>query len=436
MRRIICVLIVLCFAGAVLFAGGQKGGEAAEGKKSIRFMTTETDPVSVEADEFIIKTFQEKYPDTLVFPEYITMGDAYEKIMLMISADINPDLYQSNFQQAADAYGVDALASLDDAVERIGDDFDPTMMQAGTFDGKVYAIPMRSGSYLYWYRKDLASKAGFDRPTSYEEIAELIPAMHDPPEVYGYTGIGAVHPNQQTPFYVMTWNHGGYIFNEDGTEAVFHTKYRDNSEKILEFLGDAADHAPPGFIGTGYTEAGADYHTGRAASLMLSTRLPSWIYSSNPDMLEKTDAVPVPATEGNEVYLWGGANVWVMFNNSKYPQRAEDFVVHYMTGEEYAKFLLAVPMHLIPVRKGFIDNPEYRSHRIIKNFGGTLEMLMDSIGNFRGPSYERGTPIVKAGACYGGKSMTKNLNRFYAGKMTIDEVLDETGEEYNRLLQE
>jgi ABC-type glycerol-3-phosphate transport system substrate-binding protein len=436
MKRLVCLLIILCLAAAGIFAGGKKEQAVEEGKKAIRFMTTETEPESVDVDNYIIKSFQEKYPDTMVFPEYITMEDAYEKAMLMISANINPDLYYTSPQEMADAYALGVLETLDDVVKRIGDDFDPTLMKTCQVGGKTYAVPTQSGCYLYWYRKDLAAKAGISKPTTYEEIADMIPKMHNPPEIYGYTGIGAVHPNQQTPFYVMTWNYGGYIFNKEGTAALFHTKYRDNSVKIANFLNHCVEYAPPGFIGTGYTEAGADYHTGRAASLFLSTRLPSWIMASNPDMLEKTDAVPVPATKGNQVYLWGGVNIWILFKNSKYVDRAKDFIVHYMTGDRYAKFLLAVPLHLLPVRPKFIDNEDYMSHPIIKNFKGTLEMLMKSLGYFRAPSTEYGEPLVKAGACYGGKSMSKYMNMMYAGKLSVDEFIDQSGAEYDRILKQ
>jgi len=436
MKKWICVLTVLCLFVSGLSAGGKKEQGVEEGKKAIRFMTTETDPESVDVDNYIIKSFQEKHPDTMVFPEYVTMEDAYQKTMLMISANINPDLYYTSPQEMADAHSLGVLEPLDDVVKRIGDDFDPTLMKTCQIGGKTYAVPTQSGSYLYWYRKDLAAKAGVAKPTTYEEIADLIPKMHNPPDTYGYTGIGAVHPNQQTPFYVMTWNFGGNIFNREGTEALFHTKYRDNSVKIANFLLHYAKHAPPGFIGTGYTEAGADYHTGRAASLFLSTRLPSWIMASNPDILEKTDAVPLPATPGNKVYLWGGVNIWILFKNSKHIDRAKEFIVHYMTGDRYAKFLLAVPLHLLPVRPKFIENEAYMSHRIIKNFKGTLEMLMKSLGNFRAPATEYGEPMAKAGACYGGKSMTKSMNRMYAGKMSVDEFLDQAGAEYNRILKQ
>ncbi len=54
-------------------------------------------------------------------------------------------------------------------------------------------------------------------------------------DIFGYTGIGALHPNNQTPFYMYTWNDGNYIFNKDGSKAIFQTENRAASKKILEF---------------------------------------------------------------------------------------------------------------------------------------------------------------------------------------------------------
>ena len=432
MKRIMCIVLVLCFIAFGLFAGGQKGGEAEY--KAIRFMTTETDPTSLEADEYIISSFQTKYPDTRVFPEYITMEDAYQKAQLMASAGINPDLYYCGSDSAVELYENGYTDPVDDLIKQIGDDFAQSSLDAyKAADGKTIGVPSQSGTYLYWFRGDLAKQAGLAKPTTRAEIVSMVTKLHTD-DIYGYTGIGAQHPNNQTPFYVYTWNDGNFVFNEDASEAVFHTKSRAASKKILEFLLAIAEHGPPGFIGTGYEDAGNDFIVGRAASIHISTRLPSWIMAQNPDMLEKTDAVPLPAASGKTLYMWGGADAWVLFKNSKYKDRAKEFVVHFMTGDRYAKFLHAVPMHLLPVRPSFAADPDYLSNPVVKQFRSTLDLVMANFGNLRSPAAERGKPLPGTGECYGSKAMAKATNELYAGKITTDEWLDKVGAEFNRIL--
>ena len=432
MKRIMCIVLVLCFVAFGLFAGGQKGGKAEY--KAIRFMSTETDPVSVEADQYIIDSFESEYPDTKVFPEYITMEDAYQKAQLMATAGINPDLYLGGTDAAVSLYNNGYSDAVNDVIERIGDDFAQSSIDAYTLpDGKILGVPMQSGTYLFWFRGDLAKQAGLDKPTSRAEMLDLVTKLHTD-DIYGYTGIGADHPNNQTPFYVWTWNDGNFVFNEDASEAVFHTKNRADSKKILEFMVAMAEHAPPGFIGTGYEDAGNDFIVGRAASVMISTRLPSWIMAQNPDMLDKTDAVPLPASPGKTLYMWGGADAWILFKNSKYQERAKDFMVHFMTGDRYAKFLHAVPMHLLPVRPSFAADPDYLSNPVVKHFRSTLDLVMANFGNLRAPATERGKPLPGTGECYGSAAMAKANNELYSGKITIDEWLDEVGAEFNRIL--
>ncbi|MBA7579102.1 hypothetical protein ES708_20969 [subsurface metagenome] len=156
--------------------------------------------------------------------------------------------------------------------------------------------------------------------------------------------------------------------------------------------------------------------------------------AQNPDMLEKTDAVPLPASPGKSLYMWGGADAWILFKNSKYQERAKDFMVHFMTGDRYAKFLHAVPMHLLPVRPSFAADPDYLSNPVVKHFRSTLDLVMANFGNLRAPATERGKPLPGTGECYGSAAMAKANNELYSGKITIDEWLDEVGAEFNRIL--
>jgi ABC-type glycerol-3-phosphate transport system substrate-binding protein len=428
------VVLVLCLAATGVFAGGRQ--EAAAKYKAIRFMTTETDPVSLEADAYIIGSFQAQFPDTKVFPEYITMEDAYQKAQLMATAGINPDLFYCGPDSAVELYKGGYTVAVDHLIKRIGDDFaQPILDTCRAADGKIIGVPTQTGSELFWFRGDLAKQAGLGRPTSREEILAMVTKLHTG-EIYGYTGIGAVHPNNQSPFYIYTWNDGNYMFNEDASKALFHTGNREASKKILEYLLALAKHAPPGFIGTGYEDAGNDFISGRAASVELPTRLPSWVMAQNPDMLEKIDAVPLPASPGKTLYLWGGADNWVLFKNSKHKERAEEFVVHFMTGDRYAKFLHAVPMHLLPVRPSFAADPDYLANPVVSHFRSTLDMLMASVGNLRAPATERGRPLPGTGECYGSQVMAKAMNELYSGKITTDQWLDKVGEEFNRILAE
>ena len=423
------VFIILAFG---VFSGGQRETLKAKG---IRFVTNETDPESLEADRYIIKSFEEKYPDVKVLPEYVTVENADQKLIAMISADINPDIYYAPTGTAAEFYEQGLLETLDDVQKAIGDDFDEKMLDIIRKDGKLFGIPTQTGSVLYFYRKDLAQNAGYVRPQTPDELLDMVAKMTTD-KIYGTTLIAGDHANSQTIFCDALYNSGGYFFNKDGTKAAINTEYREASLKVLDFMLKLAKYAPPGFLGRGYAEAAMDFNNEAAASLHYSTRLPSKIVAQKPELLDKTAAIPLPAFPGGESVMLGSPSVWILFKNSKNIEASRNFIVHFMTGDRYAKFLRAVPLHLIPMRKSYVNNADYLADPIVGSFQDTLVMLMDNLGNMRDRWAERGKPMAGSQAVWRSKALAKNLSKLYAGKITPEECLDLTAKEWNRILSE
>jgi len=431
MKFLKCLVFLMCVVTLAAFA---EGNQEQSGKATaIRFMTTETDPVSVEADKYIIESFENAYPNVKVFPEYVTVGDVFEKILLMAATGVNPDLVYTGVGEAKSLYTNDVLEPVDDVIEEIGDIIPATLSD---FDGSYYYIPTQTGTWLYWYRSDLAKRAGMPLPQTREDVKSLVAKMHQG-DMYGYTGIGTNHIlNVITPI-LYIWNSGKYIYNEQGTETYIHTKNREITKEVLEYLLDLSKHAPPGFIGTGYNEAGMDLVNERAASLHSATRIPSWVMSTNPDLLSKLNAIPYPTAHGAEQVVWGAMNVWVLFNNSKNTQGAKNFLTHFMTEDRYIKFLHSVPVHLIPVRSTVLTDPEFLSNPVIAQFKDVISIVTKNYKNLKKPATERpGMVFEKAPATWRGKVAADYLNRMYAGKVSVDEAIDAIGAEWNRILSE
>lgn len=432
MKNIVILFLVFGLAATGALAGGQRDVAKA---RAIRFVSNETDPQSLEADRYIIKTFEEKYPDVKVLPEYVTVEDADQKVIAMIGADINPDLYYATTGTAAEFYKQGILETLDDVQKAIGDDFPQKILDITRKNGKLFGIPTQTGSVLYFYRKDLAEKVGYGTPQTPDEIVDMVAKMTTQ-KIYGCTLIAGDHANSQTIFVDALYNSGGYLFNQEGTKAAINTEYKDASLGALNFMLRLAKYAPPGFMGRGYAEAAMDYNNEAAASVHYSTRLPSQIFAQKPELLDKTTAVPLPAFPGGQVVLLGSPSVWILFKNSKNIEAAKNFIVHFMTGDRYAKFLHAVPLHLIPMRKSFADNAEYLANPIVASFKDTLSMLMDNLGDMRDRWAERGQAMPGSQAVWRSRALAKNLSKLYAGQITPEECLDLTANEWNRVLSE
>src|SRR5690606_29109947 len=76
------------------------------------------------------------------------------------SAKETPDVVEVGNTQAATFTTVGAFEDITDLVPKLGgDDLLPSFVEAGSADGKVYAVPLYAGSAYVFYRKDLFAKS-------------------------------------------------------------------------------------------------------------------------------------------------------------------------------------------------------------------------------------------------------------------------------------
>jgi len=57
---------------------------------------------------------------------------------------------------------------------------------------------------------------------------------------------------------------------------------------------------------------------------------------------------------------------WAVFTQSKDPQEAFEFLRIFYKREHYMKYCHSVPIHLTPIFKSMIDDPEYLAHPRIR----------------------------------------------------------------------
>lgn len=417
-------------------------GTLTNAKKGVRFITDETDPESITAFTEIIDEFEKLHPDVEIIPEYVSYEDIFLKVMSMVRAGMQPALFYTMPAQMTSLNKLGVLEPLDDVIDALGrDDFPANILDLATIDGKVYGVPVQTGEEVLFYRSDLYEEDGLKEPITTEDVLTIAKKLTKDVDgdgnvdIYGMSIMAAPEPNSQAHFIDELWRRGGYILDPDGNIA-FSTKYRNESIEALNFLKNLTEYAPPGFISHGYFEEGMNFVQGKAAMAYYPFRMVSHVRNNNPDLLEKTKAVfpPLPP-EGGTKCMWGGPNLWVLFKDVPNIEEAKEFVKFFMTGANYAKFLRTVPFHLVPVRMSMMNSPEFLEDPLIKSRPDFLQLAMDSLPYVRDLSKEYPEAKVSEtiGVAYGGLSLAKNMNSFYAGQISAEEVLDKTAEEWLEL---
>src|SRR5690606_5870259 len=210
--------LALLGATAVVLAGcaGTGGGApTTEGPAAIRVWLVGTDTPH-EASDYLKETFEaENEGSTLVIEEQQWTG-LVDKLTTSLSSNDSPDIVEMGNTQAPAFTSAGALLSLDDIKEQLGgSDLLPGFVEAGTWDGTLYAAPYYSGSRVVFYNTAMYEQAGVAVPTTLDEyVAGGVTLAEKLPGVSGVYFPGKDWYNA-LPF---VWENGGEVaVLEDGT---------------------------------------------------------------------------------------------------------------------------------------------------------------------------------------------------------------------------
>ncbi|QQA41718.1 ABC transporter substrate-binding protein [Pelagovum pacificum] len=99
------------------------------------------------------------------------------------------------------------------------DQLSPAHVGVGTYDGKIYGLPLGADASLIIYNKDLYEQAGLDPeapPTTFAEVAEHAAAVDALGEdIHGFYYAGACPGCNAFTFLPMVWASGGTLFSDD-----------------------------------------------------------------------------------------------------------------------------------------------------------------------------------------------------------------------------
>ncbi|HEU4840865.1 MAG TPA: extracellular solute-binding protein, partial [Ilumatobacteraceae bacterium] len=124
-----------------------------------------------EIVDYAIAEFNKLHPDVTVQLERQQWTGLVEKLTTALSGNDAPDIVEFGNTQAQTFEAAGAVADLSDkAADLGGDDFLTSLLEAGTYDGKLYAVPYYAGARIVVYRKDLFEAAGIEVPTTLEEF--------------------------------------------------------------------------------------------------------------------------------------------------------------------------------------------------------------------------------------------------------------------------
>jgi len=200
--------IVALAAGApfLLAAGASCASPPADGaaEGSVEIFSWWTSGGEADALEAIIDLHADEHPETTVVNAAVEFADkAREQLQHRMAAGAPPDLFQANI--GADLFNWVLLNGIDDQDARVEDltalaeengwleAFDPDVLEAASFDGKLYGLPVNVHRInSLFYRKDLFEAHDLEPPTTLEELSSLCQAIQSDADLQAASPTGVM----------------------------------------------------------------------------------------------------------------------------------------------------------------------------------------------------------------------------------------------------
>ena len=345
-------------AGAIVLAGCS-GTPAGPESGEIRVWLVGADTPQ-EARDYLKETFEEENPgSTLVIEEQQWTG-LVDTLTTALSSNDSPDIVEVGNTQAPAFTSVGAFRDLSGIYEDLrGDDLLPGFVEAGSYEGTLYAAPYYSGARVVFYNTAQYAEAGVDVPETLDDYVANAGAL-----AAALPGVSGVYwPGQDwynaLPF---IWENGGEIavFENGEWDAQFSSpESLAGLEQVAEVM--ASSLAPKD---GDETDVWVPFRDAQGATLSA----PSWAYWSiiadgDQQPTAVTDTLgyfALPGKDGGAAQVFAGGSNIAISAKSAHPELAEA-ALKIIFSDEYQSILAA--NGLVPAKTSLGDqvaaaNPE------------------------------------------------------------------------------
>ncbi|MDP0929083.1 sugar ABC transporter substrate-binding protein [Paracoccus onubensis] len=255
------------------------------------------------------------------------------------------------------------LKPLEMSAEYDVDDLLPTIREALSVDGTLYAAPFYGESAMVMYRTDLMEQAGLEMPDepTWDFIREAAEKMHDPDNgVYGICLRGKAGWGENMALLTsMANSFGGKWFDMEWVPQ-FDQKPWQNA--ITYYVDIMTNFGPPGVSTNGFNENLALFQTGKCGMWYDATVAAGFV--TNPidsTVADKVGFAQAPSAEGGQKANWLWAWTLAIPASSENAEAAQTFI-EWATGKGYTELVaekegwIAAPPG---TRTSLYGNPEY-----------------------------------------------------------------------------
>jgi len=152
---------------ALAACGGSDDKKTDGGSDTVTLWLAGKEDTPKKVEDWLVKEFAANHEGKTLKVQHIDWGELIPRLNTALQSDKTPDVVEVGNTQAATFTSVGAFTDLTDKLDQLGDNIGPeSFLEAGTFDGKVSAVPYYWGSRYIFYSKKAFTDAGLSVPTT------------------------------------------------------------------------------------------------------------------------------------------------------------------------------------------------------------------------------------------------------------------------------
>lgn len=389
--KTIAILAVFLFMTAAILSGCNFGSPAS-GSKDVQpaqtpqdTQVTETPKEKVKltfwhnygADketpyfaETILPMFNEKYPDIEV--EVVAQGsDQYQQLIVTsMGTNTTPDLARIDLTHLAGFAKQGALAALDqmEGFPQLKDSVFEGTLASNLYQGKYYGLPLGTNCKALVINLKNLQKLGFSSlPGTMEEYIEA--SKKNSPGKYTMS-VSSAGEWDILPYF---WLFGGVLTDDRFTKA---SGYFD-SQQSIDALNKIAEIHRDKVLTIKEIDGTPDAWDGIKTDEYVLFAEGPWFFAFNSDWKDiGLSVATIPTYKGTSASITGGESV-VMFNNTKNPKEAFEFL-KFLLSEE-VQVLMGVNMGQMPVLKVAAQSEQFKQNEVWSVYLKQLESAVTRI---------------------------------------------------------
>ncbi|MDD3334843.1 MAG: sugar ABC transporter substrate-binding protein [Eubacteriales bacterium] len=305
--------------------------------------------------EEVVQMFNASQDKIVVKPIFIEGGTYLAKLQAYFAAGEAPDIIQSSGDFGDTYISKGMIEDLTPYIERdaLTDAWDSILLDAYTYDGKVYAAPMIFNSFYLIYNKTLFDKAGVPYPTDDWTESDFLDAAQKLTSGEGVEKTYGVRLSW-LPTTLLADMYGTSIFEESAMKL----HVSDNQAFIdsFQFLTDLALKYGVAPDAAGEKAAGSGFVSGRFGMEVSAMWDMDQIVKTVGDSFE-FDIAKFPISETYGRWRTPIANIgYYMFSGSKQKEAAWEFIKYASTDQEAQKVMNLAG---IPASKAVVTAPDF-----------------------------------------------------------------------------